>query len=727
MKQFRSDAVAQAFARLFAGSIGQPEHKRARFDYDYDDEGVDSDGYCTCCPESCGASRPSSTLPRRYFQDASESSEAEIETESEPESDGEVPQRIPFVPEQTIHLSASVLGFVLYRCMTESPLNPAFKAKNFADLSAMLLFLSKYGNISMNFRSIVMSALSGWIRTNSCTLDLQKSMSKRKDFISQLELNSSRARVSIRITAAQLLKFATVPKQLQTLAKILNPEAVTSVSLVYSVTKNIKVPTLPPNSLFPFPNLESITLWSAANVAPVFKVLEVFSLPKLMSLTIRVSDKFHVAFPNAIAHITELNVVATHNRSRVDLSNLIGLKTLIVDCFNKSLQLSGLELLYNLENLQLNGYLHELSLHPNAKLLNLKFEDIPNSTIAGNNLTELQHLHLVHSGNRVCESIAIMTKLQSIIIDCRRTKPFSRDLTPYFRRFELPFLPQLQHFELYRAVVDCINFVNLPLITTMIIGAMNVPIPKQFINIHHANFLTNFGFSPNSQQSPMDPSVVLTPESVCNLTELFTTTVMQIHDVDCLPNMRKLTLGEGILRGYNGFYSVEFSKLCELTLKKQVFIPSKFDWSLFPRLKTLNLLGCDFPKQSLYVNTCSVEQLTIKLGFQCRSLKFLKSFPNVRRLFFHNSFFSVDIASLKYCPYLTYLEISDWGFINRYQLEWIVESLKSLRFLYLDYGSSCPNLEIQQTVFNMIENKRSKVIVQSSKIRERHSLWAREE
>ncbi|KAL0225184.1 hypothetical protein RCL1_003096 [Eukaryota sp. TZLM3-RCL] len=269
-------------------------------------------------------------------------------------------------------------------------------------------------------------------------------MYKRKDFISQLELNSSRPRVSIRITAAQFLKFTTIPEQLQIFSNLINPAAVTSVSLDYSLSRTIKVPTSPTNSLFPFPNLETLIFLSTANVEHVFKVVEEFSLPGLKSLTIRLSYKYHVNFHDVLSHIKELNIIESNSSFVLDLSKLVDLKTLSVVSFNKTIRLTGFSSLANLENLDLVGYNEQIVLHPSVKLLNLKVKDVPNCNICSNNLTELQTLTLIRSGLRICQSLSTMPNLESIIIDFRKL-----DRPPSFK-FNVPFLPKLQHLELYK-------------------------------------------------------------------------------------------------------------------------------------------------------------------------------------------------------------------------------------------------------------------------------------
>ncbi|KAL0227801.1 hypothetical protein RCL1_003944 [Eukaryota sp. TZLM3-RCL] len=699
MKPLRLNDVISSFLE---DRMSEPAIKQPRIEGSQDDLITVTDGF---------------PRQRSYRLDDWDSSPIHIRIPQDSEHEP-APKPERFIPDKTIRLSSSVLTFILYRCMTHSDLHAAFKAKNFSDLSTMFLFLSRYGSISANFRSIVFSSLSGWIRSNSCTLDLQKWTAKNEDFISQLELNSPWARVSIRITAAQLLKFATVPKHLQILAKLLNPEAVTSVSLVYSVTKNIKVPTLPPNSLFPFPNLESITLWSAANVAPVFKVLEVFSLPKLMSLTIRVSDKFHVAFPNAFAHITELNVIVTHNKAKVDLSNLITLRCFSLDCLNKKMVLIGLELMNRLEQLNLKGYEGEILLHSSCKLLNLTLQDIPNKNIDSVHLEQLKTLHLYRSGTAVCLHLCHMKSLQSLVIDQRNviSGPHGRNRPRYYN-FVVPFLAHLETIEFYDFHISKIDFLHVPLVSTFIATSHT---PTKYENISQAPFLTTFRSS-FARSQLVNAKVLSLPNST--LLYLFS---LEVEDNDvfvgitCIPKLRKLRVHQGVLFDALTYCKIDFPRLTKLSISRQAFVPRRFDWSKMPVLKFLELDYCTFPLEAFDVNVCkTVEELSLVLTYRDDNLLFLKSFPFVKKMFVDSSCGNSVIGHLNLLPYLTYLQYSCYGRVDIDHVNFL-KSLYSLKFVHFDFKNDSPGLTVLAAI-DELNRSEKKLVVVVSNVRERNS------
>ncbi|KAL0211693.1 hypothetical protein RCL1_005319 [Eukaryota sp. TZLM3-RCL] len=593
-----------------------------------------------------------------------------------------------FVPEHTIHLSSSVLGFILYRCMADSRLHPGFKSKNYVDLSAMLIFVARYGKISQNFRSIVLSSVSGWIRSNSCTLDLQKSFSKRAGFISQLDLKSTRAEVKIRISATQLLKFATIQKQLDVFSKVVAPEAVTSVSLVYSVTKNIAPPAVDKNSVFPFPNLESITLWSAVNVAPVFKILEVYCLPRLTSLTLRVSDKSILSIPNSISHITELNIIVTHNRAKIIIENLTGLRVFSLDCYNKSTELIGLEVLENLENLHVRGFPGPLILHSNVKLVNLKLEDILDSaTFTAEQVKSLKSLVLTATGTSVCLLLSEMNSLEVLNIDIR-SRDYNGKFYPKFVDFSLPYLPCLQYLEFKNFSIEEINFLNLPLLSTIIIPCCSKGAkPTTFLNLSEANYLTIFRVSFSYVYSKTE--FILPIPVLSKLTVFSPTNHLQFLSIKSLPNLRSLLLytSHSNLFDIEEFlsYKISFPKVTNLKLHSCPIPIKKFDWSLFPKLTSINFRFCQYPSEMWGINKCeSVKEITLDAQFSYHSLGFLRSFPRVHRFITLGGNLSDLIDNLKYCRYVSYLEIVDYEWFSKWDL-YNLSDFPRLKYLHYDF------------------------------------------
>ncbi|KAL0224613.1 hypothetical protein RCL1_002525 [Eukaryota sp. TZLM3-RCL] len=79
---------------------------------------------------------------------------------------------------------------------------------------------------------------------------------------------------------------------------------------------------------------------------------------------------------------------------------------------------------------------------------------------------------------------------------------------------------------------------------------------------------------------------------------------------------------ERLLSRSEQFYIFKLPKLVDLTLDKQVFIQSKFDWSMMPWLKNLSLLECDFPSQSIYTKKSStIEQLNVtRIAYHSKNL-----------------------------------------------------------------------------------------------------------